>query len=206
MKTHSYRENTIALFKFLKYHTPERIFSDLGYQVIFDYKDFHVLAFPEVFVAASQNEWDEVISAKFKRIDSSFQPSKHDKLMFQNKAINRLWILRTMLYFTDYTPWNSETEAVRDFEVETETNRVIADLISKTTGRHEEVVCHPKSKEAERVNKEFANLVEAGIMLEIDRQLLMCFAWCNGFCIVGDVMSLDKIKEEVAPFYEFIEI
>lgn len=54
-------------------------------------------------------------------------------------------------------------------------------------------------------NKKQANLVEAGIMLEIDRQLLICFAWCNGFCIVGDVMSVDEIEKEITPFYEFIE-
>ena len=125
MKTHSYRENIIALFKFLKHHTPERIFSDLHHlQVIFDYKDFHILGFPEVFVASSQNKSDEIISAEFKQIDSVFQPSKHDKLMFQNKAIDRLWILRTLLYFTDYT-LNSEAEAVINLEIETETNQII---------------------------------------------------------------------------------
>ena len=110
-----------------------------------------------------------------------------------------------MFYFTDRIPFNSEAEAL-GFKLETEIDRIIADIMRKTTSGYEEVVCHPKSTEAERVNQEFANLVEAGIMLEIDRQLLMCFALCNGFCIVGDTMPLDKIKEEVAPFYESIEI
>ena len=201
MKTHSYRENIVALFEFIKHNTPKRIFSDRHCQVIFDYEDFHVVAVPDVFVAASQNEFDEIISAEFKQIDSAFQPSQYDKLMFQNKAIDRLWILRTMLYFTDYVPFNNEAEAV-----DGETNSILANLMKKSPGRYEEVVCHPKSKEAESVNKEFANFVEAGIMLEIDRQLLMCFASCNGFCIVGKTMPLDEIEKEVAPFYEFIEI
>ncbi len=43
-------------------------------------------------------------------------------------------------------------------------------------------------------------------MLEIDDKLLMCFAWNNGFWVVGRTMSLDELKEEVAPFYEFVEI
>ena len=105
MKTHSYRENTVALFEFIKHNTPERIFCDRHCQVIFDYENFHIIAFPDVFVAASQNEFDEIISAEFKQIDSAFQPSQHDKLMFQNKAVDRLFILRTMLYFTDYVPF-----------------------------------------------------------------------------------------------------
>ncbi len=201
MKTHSYRENTVALFKLLKHHAPEGIFSDGQCQVVFDYKDFHIIAVLDVLVAASQNKSDEIISVEFKQIDSAFQPRKHDKLMFQNKAIDRLYILRTMLYFTDYIPFSSEAEAVNG-----ETNPILADLMKESPGRYEEVVCHPKSTEAESVNKEFANLVEAGIMLEIDRQLLICFAWCNGFCIVGDIISLDEIEKEIAPFYEFIEI
>ena len=121
--------------------------------------------------------------------------------MFQNKAIDRLWILQTMLYFTDYIPFDSEAEAIGD-----KTNPILVDLMKECPGRYEEVVCHPESEEAKGMNQEFANLVEAGIMLEIDRQLLMCFAWCNGFSIVGDIMSLDKIEKEIAPFYKFIEI
>jgi hypothetical protein len=60
--------------------------------------------------------------------------------------------------------------------------------------------------EAENVNKDFANLVDAGVMMEIEGKLLMCFAWNNGFHVVGRIMSLDELKEEVAPFYEFIEL
>ena len=41
--------------------------------------------------------------------------------MFQNKAIDRLWILRTLLYYTDYT-LSSEAEAVINLEIETEKN------------------------------------------------------------------------------------
>ena len=48
--------------------------------------------------------------------------------------------------------------------------------------------------------------IDTGIMLEIEQQLLMCFSWSNGYYIVGDVMSLDYIKEEIACNYEFIQI
>ena len=106
-----------------------------------------------------------------------------------------------MLYFTDYIPFNNKAKAVKQ-----ETNPILADLMKESSGGYEEVVCHPKSAEAEKANKKFANLVEAGIMLEIDRQLLMCLSWCNGFCIVGDIMPLNKIEKEFAPFYEFVEI
>ena len=206
METLFYGENTIELFHYFKQCTPKRIFSDEFYCVVFDYSDFHITVMPEDFVAASQNDSDEMINAKFERVDSVFQPNENDKLLFQGKAICRLWILRTLLYFTDHVLFHSEEEALGDFEIKSETDKSIADIMRKTTGGHDEVVCHPRSAEAKSVNKEFANLVDAGLMLEIDDKLLMCFSWNNSFSIVGRTMSLDELKEEVAPFYEFVEL
>ncbi|MDJ0571070.1 MAG: hypothetical protein QNJ53_18760 [Pleurocapsa sp. MO_192.B19] len=189
MKTLLYKEDTITLFKFLKCQTPKYIYSDGHCQVIFNYQNFHIIAFPEDLIAASQNKFDEIIRVKFEYIDSAFQPKEYDKLLFHGKAIDRLYILRTILYFTDHVLYNSEAEALGDFEIETGIDRVLADMMRKSTGGHDEVVCHPKSEEAKNVDKEFSNLVDAGIMLQIDNKLLMCFAWDNRFCIVG------KIKE-----------
>ena len=146
-----------------------------------------------------------MINANFERVDSSYQPNEHDKLLFQNKAVSRLWILRTLLYFTDHVLYKSEAEALGDFEVKSKTDNAIADLLRQTSGGHDEVVCHPKSDEAQSVNQEFANLVDAGVMLEIDGKLLMCFSWSNGYWVVGKIMSLDELKE-VVPCYEFVEI
>lgn len=206
MKTLFYKENTIALLQFLKSQMPKRIFSDQHCQVIFDYTNFYIAAYPEVSVAASQNKGDEIINAKFEHINSAFQPNEYDKLLFHNNVINRLWILRTMLYFTDLTFFNSEAEAVGDFQIETKTDRILADIIRKSTSGHDEVVCHPKSTEAESVNRDYANLVDAGIILEIDDKLLMCFSWNNGFGIVGETMLPNELKDEIIPFYEFLEI
>ncbi len=206
MKTFFYQENTIDLFKLLKHQTPQRIFSNQFDRVVFDYVDFHVAASPDVFTAASQHEYDEVINADFQRINIAFQPNEDDLLLFENNAIKRLWILRTIIYFTDFTFFSSEAEALQGLDLTNKTDRVLADLILKTPGSYEQIVCHPQSKEAEGINKEFANLIDAGIMLEIDNKLLMCFSSHNGFGIIGRTMSPDEIKEDVTPFYEFIEV
>lgn len=205
MKTFCYSDKTIDLFKLLKHYTPHRILSDGFCEVIFDYANFYIIATPEVYVAASQNKFDEVINAEFKRINSVFEPKKSDLLLFQNNRVSRLWILRTMLYFTDDVVYNSD-EAIKNIEIEAETNPILADLMRKSTSGHSEVVCHPQSVEAKSVNKEFANLVDAGIMLQIDNQLLICFSYHNGFGIYGKTMSPDVIEEDVTPFYELIEI
>lgn len=206
MKTLTYGENTIGLFEYLKRHIPKRIFSDAHLQVVFDYGEFYISAFPEDFVAASQNKSDEMINAKFERVDSVFQPNKGDNLLFQNEAIRRLWILRTLLYFTNHIVFNNEDEALGNFQIKTEADQKVADILRQTTGGHDEVVCHPKSSEAESVNKEFANLFDAGVMLEIGGKFLTCFASNNCFQVGGIIISPDEVKEEVAPFYEFVEI
>lgn len=108
--------------------TPQRIISDEFIRVVFDYVDFHITVSPEDYIAASQVEYDEVIKADFRHVNSAFKPH------------------------------------------------------------------------------EFANLIEAGIMLKIERQLSMCFSCHNCFGIVGSIMSPDEIKEDVMPFYELIEI
>ena len=206
MKTFSYAEDTVTLFRFLKHHPPDRIYTDKFCQVIFDYGHFHFVAEPDAFRGVSQDKDCEVILADFKRINAVFQPSADYELMFQDKAIDRLWILQTLLCFTDYVVFNSEAEALENFEVKTKADEIIANLIKKSSRAREQIVCHPDSEEAKGVNREFANLIDAGIMLEIDSQLLMCFPWCNSFGVVGDIMSIDEIKKEVAPFYKFIEI
>ena len=102
MKTLAYEENTIELFRFLKRHMPERLFSDEHLQVVFDYKDFQITAIREDFIVASQNNSDEIIRAKFERIDSAYQPNEYDKLLFQNNSINRLWTLQYFGQFLSY--------------------------------------------------------------------------------------------------------
>ena len=192
MKTFFYQGNTIDLFKLLLRQPPQSIFSDEFIRVVFDYIDFHILVSPkDDDIPASQVEYDEAIKADFQYINSVYKPHEQDLLLFENNTIDRLWILQTMLYFTDTDEifYHGKANSVHEF-----------------TGGHGEYVCHSQSKEAKGVNKEFANLIDAGIMLEIGSKLLMCFSYHNGFGIVGKVMSPNEIKEDIMPFYELIEI
>ena len=200
MKTFSYDRDTVAVFEFLKDNLPHRIYTNKFERVVFDYGNFHFIAEPDAFRGVSQDEGCEVLLADFKRIDSMFQPSIHDELMFKDKAIARIWILRTLLYFTEDAPFDRKAEALK------EPHPVIANLIRTSSTAHEEIICHPDSEEAKSINREFANLVDAGIMLEIDGQRLMCFSWGNGFGIVGNTMSIDELEAEVVPEYKFIEV
>lgn len=205
MQTFLYDENTLELLKHLLRQPPKRIFSDEFMEVVFDYGNFHIIAFPEDFAAASQNDTDEAIRIKFTRLDSVFVPRENERVLFENALINRLWILRTLLYFTDHVTYESKEQAIAGLLNETETDKKILEVLENVTGGHDEVVCHPKGEVAAQVNKDFANLIDVGVALEINDKCFVCFSQNNSFSAKGQIVSLEEL-EEIAGCYDFIEV
>ena len=83
------------------------------------------------------------------------------------------------------------------------------EIISKTTGVGAQYICHPKSKEAKNVDLNFANLLDVGLLIEIENEYLRAYLQSNGF---GFQIWKDKyfyktidLKED-AELYEFIKI
>ena len=198
MQTISYDRGTLTILGQLKSSAPHRIFLEDSYCLTFDYGSFHVVARPVPITARTQNDSNEAIIVQFERIESAFQSTDGDNILYEGKSIDRLWILRTFLYFTDYVPLSPK---VRPFRLET--SPFIADTC---TGIHYEIACHPLCSEAQGIDKRFANLVDTGIALKIDGEYLLCFAQNNSFTVVGRVMSEERLREEVAPCYEFIDV
>ncbi|MDQ3713835.1 MAG: hypothetical protein M3388_16670 [Acidobacteriota bacterium] len=205
MQTFLYDEKTLELFRYLKSHTPKRIFFDEFYKTIFDYGKNHILAMADEFEAVSQNNNDLVRKFEFTGVDIACVPDKNEHPMFSDAPINRLWILRTLLYFTDHEIYENAEQATAGLPNETETDKAIWQITSNATGGHEEVVCHPKSEEVAEVNKDFANLVDVGVVLELDGKFLGCFSYFNSFTATGEIASLKEL-EEIAECYEFIEV
>lgn len=206
MKTLLYEKNTLKLFKKLLNNPPIRIYSDEFYHVGFDYGESHILATPEDFVANSQNESDEAIAIKFVEENSAYVVSKDEKLIFKNAPITRLWIMRTLLYFTDHVTYKNKEEAIANMSEEEKNDEILGGILSESTGGHEEIVCHPKSLEAKEVDEKYSNLVDAGIMMEIDKKYYICCSLFNGFSAHAQILSLQELKEDIANQYEFIEV
>ena len=155
--------------------------------------------------AASQNKNDLARRVELTQIDNRFKPDKYEQTMYEGVWISRIWIVRTLLYFTDHIIFETPEQAISGLPNETETDKAILQITSKATGGHEQIVCHPESEEVAQVNKDFANLIDAGVILELDGKTLGCFSYFNSFSFRGEIESLNDLKE-VAEFYEFIEV
>ncbi len=206
MKKFLYEKNTLELFEKLLTIPPKRIFSDEFYHVGFDYGESHILATPEDFAANTQNESDEAIAIKFVEDNSEYTADENEKLIFENTTITRIWIMRTLLYFTDHITYKNKEETLSNMTEEEKNDEILGDILSKSKGGHEEIVCHPKSSEAKEVNEEHSNLVDAGIMLEIDKKYYICCSIFNGFSAHAQILSLQELKDDIANYYEFIEV
>ncbi len=206
MKTLLYDKETLDLFKTLLHVAPMRIFSDEFYHVAFDYGNQYILATPDDLVAATQNNSDEAITVKFVKHKAEYVEDADESLIFEHQSITRLWVMRTLLYFTDHKTFENEEEALTSMNMKDNPDQILKDIMSKTTGGHEKIVCHPKSQEAKQVDKVHANLVDAGIMLEIDGQYYICCSLFNSFSTYAQIKTLEQIQEDIASLYDFIEL
>ena len=206
MKKFLYDDKTIELFKKLENHPPQKILSDEFYQVGFDYGDNHILATPKDFIANSQNKGDEAIIIEFVEYNSPYKIHESERVMFENPSISRVFILRTLLYFTNHITYRNKVEAVSKMSAEEKADEVFYDILSETTGGHEEIICNPQSEAVREINAEFSNLVDAGILLEIDGTYLGCFSNHNSFSAGGQVWNDEEISKYIVPYYEFVKI
>jgi hypothetical protein len=209
MQTFLYDEKIIELFRRLKSQPPERIFSEEflpSYHVGFDYGERHIVATPKDFLAASQNGDDEAITIEFAEVNSPYKIHESERVILESPVISRVFILRTLLYFSDEIKYKNNDETLAKMTDEEKADPILSKLLGEATGGHDEIVCNPQSKEAAEVNPDFANLVDAGILLEIDGKCLGCFSNCNSFVAGGHIWSYEEISEDIVPYYEFIEV
>ncbi len=206
MQTFLYDEKTLELFKRLKSQPPKRILFDEFYHVGFDYGESYILATSKDFLAASQNKDDEAITIEFKEVNLPYKIHETEHVIFEKPLISRLFILRTLLYFTNHVTYINREEALDRMSLEEKTDKVLSKILSESTGGHEEIVCNPQSEEAAKVDPDFANLIDAGILLEINGKCLGCFSNCNSFAAGGQMWSYEEISKDIVPYYEFIEV
>jgi hypothetical protein len=207
MKEFLYDDAVLDLLRSFLMNPPQRIITDgFHHEVLFDCGDHHYSVLPEDYAAASRNSYDEAITVKFRRIDGPYTLRERDRVEFDNPTITRLWVLRTFLHFTPEVRYRSRGQAVAAMTEEERADPMLSKLLADATGHHEERYCRPDSEEAAGVDPQFANLVDAGVMLEVDGKYLGCFSNGNSYAAGGHIFSLGEIAEDVAPYYEFIEV
>lgn len=135
MRLITYNDDDLTLMRSMKRRSLSRVFHDGAYQLVFDFSTDRVLAFPISLDAATQNKSDEAITVHFESKSGAYSPSKHDICLFANSVIDRIWIARTVLYFTDCTPFKSEEDAIRGIEDSTPIGRILRETMRTSTVR-----------------------------------------------------------------------
>ena len=208
MRQITYNDDGLALVRSMKHRTFSRIFHDGACQFVFDFSVDHVVAIPIDLVAATQNKSDEAITVRFESKTGTYDPSEHDDCLFSDSVIDRIWIARTVLYCTDFTPFKTEEEAMRGIPDSTPTGSKLREILRTSTGGYDEIVCHPYSIHRDpSFSNEHSNLVDAGILIQIGDRFLSCFSRNNGFIIPTLVQSQQEMEnDEDLPHYQLIEV
>jgi hypothetical protein len=204
-----YDEKTKEGFRRLKNHPPSRVFVEKflpSFHVCFDFGKHHILATPRDYPAATQNKFDEVIRIEFDEVDSPYHPQESEQVVLDNPSIRKVFVLRTVVYFSNEVTYKNRSEAVSRMNEEEKSDPILSKLLSEATGGHEEIVCNPGSDEIATLNTRFTNLVDSGILLETDQGYLTCFSNGNGFNAGGHRWNRSQVVEELMPYYELIEI
>jgi hypothetical protein len=213
MKEYIYKDKEIGLVLHLLNNQPKKIWWDFV-SYAFDYGNYHLSLDCVDKQADTQNKFDEAIIAELSKVDKPFEPTEHTKLVCENKNIDNIYIVRTFLYFSTFQNYSEPKKLVNRVRYKLKSilkgkNDPIDDLISQSTGGGEEIICHPKSEEVNKINPDYSNLLDVGLLLEIEGKCLKSFLETNGFGfhIWEDKYFYEpKELEEDTQLYEFIKI
>lgn len=213
MKDYTYKEQEFEYVRYLKSVSPKKIW--WGFTTyIFDYGDFYYQLECVSEIADTQNQSDEAIIGQLTKHFEPYQPGQNSKLVCENKLIQELYIVRVFLYFTNFETY-SKTKILfnkaktKTIELLTAKPDPIGDLMADSIGGCQEMTCHPKSEQVKKVDPKYSNLIDTGLLLQIDSKCVKAFVERNGFGfhIRNDkyFFDIEELKE-TAQQYEFIKV
>lgn len=208
-----YKDSEIEFARYIKANPPQKIWWNF-ISYVFDYGNFYFQIESVSKIADTQNKSDEAIIGQFTRHLEAFVPNQDDKLICENKRIDELYIIRVFLYFTTFRKYSKVEQLFNQTRQKIKSLIIgradpIEEILSKTIGGCKEVICHPKSDEIKRINPKHLNLIDCGLLLQIDGKILKAFVESNGFGfhIWGDKYFYDISElNEIAGQYEFIKV
>lgn len=152
----------------------------------FDFGSRHLLACTEVFVPLSQNHGDEALAV---RPHWQSGPSPYNgRVLFENAPVEDVFVVRTLLWFTDHVLYGSAAQALADVpQPKTETERILYAALASSSGGHEERLSNPL--DSSLVTVPVANLVDAGFVALVGGRSLACFAQSNGYFRQSDFVD-----------------
>jgi len=213
MKDYTYTEQELEFVRHIKSAAPTKIWWDFT-TYVFDYGDFYYQLECVSEIADSQNQSDEAIIGQFTKHNEAFTPGQHAKLVCENRTIQELYIVRVVLYFTTFETYS--TTKVLLNKAKTKAKELLTGkpdpfgvLLAGSVGGCQEITCHPKSEQASKVDPKYSNLIEVGLLLQIDGKFIKAFVESNGygFPVWEDKFFFDiEELKETALQYEFIKV
>ena len=213
MREYIYGNQEIKLIQHLLNNTPEKIWYNFVYY-IFDYGSYHLRPDCMSEQAKTQNDYDEAIIAELSRKDEKYDPNEHSVVVCENKSIENIYIVRAFLYFSTFRNYTKSEKLSNRFSYKLKSffklkTEPLDKIISETTGVGAEYVCHPKSEEVNDVDLEYSNLLDVGLLIEIENRYLRAFLKNNGFGFhirkEKYFFETDDLKEDVEQ-YELIKV
>jgi hypothetical protein len=210
---YTYKDSEIEFARYIKTNPPRKIWWDFTVYV-FEYESFYFQIECVSEIADTQNKSDEAIIGQFTKHLETFIPGQETELVCENKKIDELYIARVFLYFTTFKEYskakrlfNQAKQKVKSFLLGK--TDPIEQLLSSTIGGCEEITCHPKSIEAQSVNPKHSNLIDCGLLLQIEGKVLKAFVESNGFGFPiwnnKYFYEIDELQNIIGQ-YEFIKV
>lgn len=183
MKKFLFNNNDKVLINELKNSTPIKIWSEYV-KIIFEFKNSYIELECKDEIAESINDSDEAIICIIRKQDSKYKKSNGSELITENKILNDIKIVRTILHFTksekiEPIPYNKNSFKARLKKFITGEDDIISEMFSKPSTGHNQIVSNPKS--VENNMPEFSNLIDVGLLIEIDNQYFQAIIKDNGY-------------------------
>jgi hypothetical protein len=210
---YTYKDSETEFARYIKTNPPKNIWWDFT-TYVFDYSDFYFKIECIPVIADSPNQSDEAIIGVFTKHLKAFAPGIDAQLVCENKRIDQIYIVRVFLYFTNYREF-SKAEKLFNWTKQKVKSLVtgkadpLGEMLSESIGCCEKATCNPRSDEAKKIDPKHSNIIDCGVLLQIDGKILKAFVEGNwfGFHIWDEKFfhDFDELKV-ISEQYEIIKV
>lgn len=213
MKELLYSEEKKDLIRFLIKNQPDSIWFNFT-SYIFSYPSLHIMISISDDIAATQNKFDEILYGSIEKKDKKFEPSDSYEIVCKHQSIQKAYLMRTLLYFDTFRNF-SKTERITNkmiYKIKslfTGKKDPFLKLWSETNGGGAEYTCNPNSDQAKEAIPEYSNLIDTGVLFEIDGKYIKAYTVGNafGFHVQDNKYLVDVSELEDEPnYYDAIKI
>jgi hypothetical protein len=160
MKTYLFDTDDFVLISYLKSKTPKKIWWS-PIQYIFEYEDFYIGS--EIYCCEKSpvldNNYGYVMSVKFEKVSGKYTNINGCIVLTENRKISNIYIIRTLIYCHDYRNLKYAENIKYNF---------LGNFLS-----------HPNEKLEEDIEFEKTNLVDVGLLINIEDDFIDAFVKDN---------------------------